>query len=324
MIINSYFSLRTFLISTFLLIAVFSLTNCSHKRVEPELETIQFSNLNQFFDQNRAESIQTFSVSNEEHSVVIGQNGTQLFLDEHQFHFSNGDSVTGMIDIELTEILSISEMIRNNTPTTSYGEILVSGGQIKLTAFQNDQRIYSDSSILVQIPTTAPDTNMQLFNGLPDSLISTNINWVSTAALNLSNSITIALGLNSSNSFYSFNFENPDLQWINCDYFWNTNPVSNTTITLKLPANLDNSNTTSFLIFPDINSVASLYWSNEPGEMYFNRIPVGTAAIIATISDQEGEMFAAFDPVIIQEDHSLVQVLTPFTEEKIKSIIDEL
>ena len=52
----------------------------------------------------------------------------------NSFVNSNGNTVTGSINLELIEVFKVSDMVWLNKTTTSNGELLVSGEQIKLTA----------------------------------------------------------------------------------------------------------------------------------------------------------------------------------------------
>lgn len=189
-----------------------------HDVIPPPSNT---SNMGSFFANNEENAKQTFTVNATTGQSITGSNGTKIYIPANAFVYSNGTTVTGNVEIELIEVLDVSEMINLNKTTTSNGQILVSGGQLKVTATQNSNylTLSPNAALYVEIPTTVADPQMGLFTGTVAS--DSTIDWMS-AGQDTSQTDSIWVTVDSSGgSWYSFPFDNDSLGWINCDYFWN-------------------------------------------------------------------------------------------------------
>ena len=184
-------------------------------------------------------------------------------------------------------------MFRSNKPTNVVGDpnnpnddaILVSGGEFYINATQNGQELKLDNPIYVRIPTDAPVSNMQVFNGTENSEI--GISWT------LDQSTTVTVTSDSSNVnewFYEFPLDS--LGWINCDYFYGqAGPFTDINIDISGVLGMNDTNTVVTLVLNNYNAITQCFadqftYSNNTvdAEYYFKNIPIGTEALLLAVS----------------------------------------
>jgi hypothetical protein len=289
--------------SLFLLLGISLLTAAckkdDHDVIPPPSNT---SNMSAYFTDNEDNAKQSFTLDATSGDFITGSNGTRIYIPGNSFIYSNGTTVSGNVNIELIEVLDVATMINLNKTTTSNGQVLVSGGQIKVTATQNSNflTLAPGAALYVDVPTTVADPQMGLFTGT--TLGDSTINWTpSSQDSSQTDSLWITTD-SSGGSWYSFPFDNDSLGWINCDYFWNSGQTL-TTITAITDTVHNYSNTAGFLVFPNINSVAGLYQGNTAGTFTASNFPVNTSATIVLISEINGTYYSAFVPITITTNH---------------------
>jgi len=304
---------------------VLSLLAMSCKKEEPQPQPQPTSNLEGLFDQNIIDAKQNFTINSSIYNEIVGENGVKIMVPANSFEDANGNIVSGNVSLELIEILDQKSMILLNKPTVSNGEILVSGGQIKLTVTQSGNKLYlSDGAALnVMVPTANPDPQMLLFDGTENT--AGDVNWIlstddSTGFADSTIIVTDSTFFGSSD-YYWFSWTDSTMGWVNCDYFWNdSNPL--TTISCDLDDVYDISNTACFIHFTNINSVASLYWNGT----LFNGtgVPETTVATIVCISEIGGDYFSAFVPITVTTNLTITPTMNATTLAAIETEIGNL
>lgn len=186
-----------------------------------------------------------------------GEQNTEVWIYPYQLQTTNNESVDFPIDIEILEVYSVSEMIFNNVPTTSNGSLLVSGGEFKLTASKNGSDLSLSSSISVNVPTTSPDNNMELFFG--NEQTDGTVNWFPAPVDSIKFDSSTVNSLYTSPSFYQIQTTN--LGWINCDYFYRSTGSKSTISFESADESISISYIKKYIYFPSINSLANVYGS---------------------------------------------------------------
>jgi hypothetical protein len=271
----------------------------SCKKDEPTPPPAATSDLSGYFDENRDAAIQTFSINASSANQFTGSNGVIVTVPANAFTYANGAPVTGTITMSLIEILDQSSMILMGMPTTSNGEILVSGGQINLTAAQGSIPVYlTNGDVSVMVPTSNFDSQMALFEGIEGS--EGDVDWI--LSIDDSTSMQDSLGFvpDSSGGFfggyYYFDWNDSTLGWINCDYFYSSgDPL--TSLTADLDAQYNLSNTSVYLHFTSMNSVASLYYDGT--NFSSATIPENMQLTVVCISEISGSYYSALVPVTV-------------------------
>jgi len=280
--------------------------------------TTSTSNLNNFFKQNVLDATQTFTIDASLGQTITGDQGTSIFIPANSFQNNSNNIVSGNITIELIEIQTQADMIWLNKTTTSNGQLLVSGGELSIKAFQNGEQLTLSSagSVSIQMPTNNP-VNMSLFSGSEDS--TGFVNWTPTGTnvpLDTTGGFTFTI--------QSGTFSNDSLGWINCDYFYNQSNL--TTLTVILPPNHDESNTSIWLFFNSIYAAAPALWDYTYNnfQSYQNSLPIGEQITIVAVSEVNGQMYSSFTPITLTANQSETISLTQTTATAFQTDLNNL
>lgn len=297
------------------------ITSCKKEEVVPP--PTPTSNLSSYFEDNESSAIQTFTIDAATAQTFEGTNGVKVFMPANAFVYSNGTTVTGNVTIQLNEVLTVSEMVKQGKTTASNGEVLVSGGQLNITATQNGNMLLLSPgyALNVSVPVTSPDPQMALFTGTQNS--SGDVDWISASMDTAQQDSIIITQDSSGGTWYNFDFDNDSLGWINCDYFWNTGQ-SQTTITASLDTMFNSSNTACFLVFSSINSVLSMYSSNVAGNFTTSNIPINQSVTFVCISEIDNQYYSAFVDATTTTNHVENINMTTSTLAEIETAINNL
>jgi hypothetical protein len=163
--------------------------------------TVKFS-ANDPFQQTIVPS-QNFKLNANIDNVVEGKNGTILIMPKGCFKNSKGEIVTEQIKVELSEALSIEEMLLSNLTTTSDGKLLETDGMIYINATVNGEQltINKENPIHIEIPTNKRKAEMMAYKGIRDE--NGNMNWIEPKELK---KFLVPIDINSLD-FYPEGFE---------------------------------------------------------------------------------------------------------------------
>ncbi len=308
--------------STFILLLSFSLITFNSCKKDTVNES---SNLGSFFDDNLTNAVQNFTINGSSWTEIIGSQGTKILFGANSFQDASGNVVTGNIDIELVELLSIKDMILMDKPTTSNGRILTTGGELNVNAFQNGQKLSltPNSYIDIKVPTDNPYNNMRLFLGVTDN--NGDVDWLPADTLGVTDSVII---INDSTvnggwaDYYYFDLYGAlNLGWINCDYFYNDpNPLTSLTVT---PNNRhDNTNTQVWLHIATANSLMGTGWNGT--SFITSNIPETISVTIVALSEIGGNYFSSFTPITVSNNHVENITLSPTTTSQFLTDVNNL
>lgn len=259
----------------------------------PTPTTPAFSNANaQALFNNLATPLQTYTINATSYNTYTCTNGTRIIIYPNAFLTQAGGAVSGVVNIEVKDILSKKDMILNNAIPVSNGQLLVSGGEVYFNATQGNQqlKINPATGVYFTVPAgNTPSTQMkEFYANAPSNLSNTNLNWVTptTASTNITAfQDTAATGPNG--PYYSYFFTCDSMSWSNCDYFY-TIPGTKTTCTVNTTGSFNNSNTAVFLSLNGVTTLAHLnstsYTSlSNSFASYQNSIPVGSIYTVIAI-----------------------------------------
>ena len=165
------------------LVLIFS--NCSNPKTSDKPNSvdtaIKFQQTDPF-----AKSItesQYFEFDSKIDNIIEGKNGTIIVCPKGCFMNSKGETIEGNIKIELTEALSLEEMILSNLTTTSNGKLLETDGMIYFNATSNGEKltISKENPIHIEVPTKNKKNGMSAYKGIRDSV--GNMNWINPKPL---------------------------------------------------------------------------------------------------------------------------------------------
>ncbi len=256
--------------------------------------------LNQLFSDLKS-TPEHFEVTAGIDTLITGQGGTKLRFYPTSFKDASGQIITsGKVDVDLVEMYKFGDMIANRATTTTKGGMLMSGGQLFISATQNGQQVSANKYGVAFKQGAASAQEMQLFYGNTNNIDSV-VKWEEhhdTAAQNG----TTSSGTSSDN--YNFNVLNNGhyycfdtcfkFSWINCDFLWDTAHGQLTTVSAVLPdTSFSPANTQLYLIIHDSRSIILLRGEydvttntvslNDDG----NKIPVGKQYTIVGIAKKQ-------------------------------------
>jgi hypothetical protein len=323
----------------YLALSVIGLTliaSCKKDTVTPVDETpsqnpptFSTANVKALFN-NLATPLQSYTVDATNYSFYMCANGTKIMIYPNAFLTKSGAPVSGIVNIEVKDVLSKKDMILNNALPLSNGQLLVSGGEVYFNATQGGQQLKMNptSSVTYYVPAgNTPSYQMsEFYANAPANLSNTNLNWATNTATANINPIQDS---SSGGSAFYYNFQSDSMNWSNCDYFYNL-PGTKTTCTVNTTGSFDNSNTAVFL---SMNGVATLAHLNSTSynslsqsfASYVNSIPVGSNYTVVAISYNGTNYFYGSQAITMTTDMVInLPVLVQTTKAQIESNLSTL
>lgn len=134
------------------------------------------------FQQTMTQS-QEFTFEGKTDNTIEGKNGTVVVLPKGCFVDAGGKTVKTSIKLELTEALSLNEMVLSNLTTTAGDKLLETGGMIYINATANGEQLFidKDNPIYIEIPTDVREPGMSVYQGVRDE--NGNMDWISPREL---------------------------------------------------------------------------------------------------------------------------------------------
>ncbi len=207
---------------------------------------------------------------------ITGTKGIKIDFPANAFLDASGNLVSGNVKLTLREVLSKKDILLSGKITSASGQILISGGEFEILAFQNGQvlKLNPATDVAVKVPTTLSAEPMDLFEF--KAVSASDSTWM----LNQKARIT------TTPMYYQFSL--PGFGWLNCDYFYNS-PSPKTTITASpvYSGTLPNiKEQRAYLLFDHINSVIGLPFevAVNQHQSYLNSIPIGLSGQLVIIS----------------------------------------
>ncbi len=277
-------------------------------------------------------------------STLYGTKGTRITFYPNSFKDASGNIITsGTIVIKLTEMLTPGAMIAENATTqTTTGDILRSGGQVKIEASKDGQAVYANKYSLSFKQPAASYQPMDLYFGdrnnndsavLWRPLDTASTGGTGTTATGTTTDSTTGGGGGTggfSTPFYVFD-SCTDFIYVNCDKL-NSIPGPRTNIHFVMPDTTFNANnSTIYLIFNDINSVAtvrreSYETSTKSFNLKYYTLPIGyTMTVITLCKKADGKYyFSEQNGLTITDAMSVNVTMTERTLDFIKTRLGEL
>jgi len=273
----------------FLVGLIITISSCKKDKTNPSEEGPTTSTLNKSnaiaLINNLSTPLETYTLDVANFDTYYCANGTIIDIYPDAFLTQAGTIVTGVVTIEVKDILSKKDMILNNAIPISNGQLLVSGGEVYFNATQGGQKLKLNpaSSVNIKVPADISTSYQMLefYSQGPANLSNSNLNWTTTAIT----TNTIAVDSSSGHLYYDFNLD--EIAWSNCDYFYSF-PGAKTTCTVSLSGNFNNTNTLVFISMNAVNAMVSLNSSNTSNSQnfisYSNSMPEGKNYTVVAIS----------------------------------------
>jgi hypothetical protein len=230
----------------------------------------------------------SFEITSTTAASLLNTGGLQCSFPALSCISTAGQVVTGKIHAELFVIKKKGDMVLMNKPTTSNGQMLVSAGEIfiRLKKDGQDVNLAPGAKISIRYSDLPINPLMKLFFG--EELLNGQFNWVP-------NNDTLTNFIGYGQQVYEITTNH--LRWINLDYFYDTTGISRSNISLQLPFNYTNANTTAFVVFKDIRSVIRMNAVVNEKRFVSGKLPNGKAAWVVVISKQGNDYFMSKETI---------------------------
>lgn len=197
----------------------------------------------------------------------LGNSGTRYIFYGYSFIDASGATVTGAVDIEVTEYLQKGDMIFSKMLPVSNGLALISGGEINAVGSQNGAPIYlrKRNCFKANIPQEgdAP-TDMKFFSG--QSVIDTTLmktNWL-PVVLDSSRYWANVILIPGNGGVDTLSIISDSLKLVNADKFYGNANLQN--FNVKISANDVELSTTNrvdvFVLYDGIKTAMPIYHSS--------------------------------------------------------------
>ncbi len=238
-----------------------------------------------------------FTFESNKGAIVTAEASSFVFKD-------SGTLATGMIDFEVTELYTKSEIMQYGIATQTANSILESDGEFLFSASQNGQslRLANGKALDLTVPNPNPNPGMELFT------LGEGVWWPLGDAPNI-------ITTNEIDSFSGYECFVERLDWVNIDYFTKFD-LELTDISICLPEGYEDDKISLWIVFRDIDVVL-----NSSGE----NLPIGEVVSIVCIAAEDEDTFRIdIQEVTIEE--GLKVNLDPKEEsaENIKKLLKEL
>lgn len=274
---------------------------------------------------------QTLSVTAGRDTVVFGKDSTMLHFYTNSFKDAAGNIITsGTVNLQLIEMYQPGDMVANRATTTSNGKLLQSSGQVKITAWWNNQAITANKYGIGFKQAVPSAVTMSLFYGdtnNPDSVTTwgepaTGPGTSANAVLDTSTRLLPG---------YRYMFDScSTFNWVNCDKFYN-NPSGNTTIKMKTgDSRFTETNTQIVLVFPSKNCVTSGGHNFDAGSKTFTLgnhgtyMPLSVNYILVAIANINGTFYYCEVRGTTTQDMIVTAAMAPETLYDIKARLSGL
>jgi hypothetical protein len=215
--------------------------------------------------------------------LVQSLSGLRCTFSPYSLANTAGQVISGNMIMESLLLNKKGAMIRMDRPTTTDGNILVSGGELFLNVRQQSTALSltQQNTVSINYYDSTANTGMKLLYGVEP--IAGFFNWISNAD-SISNTITTA------NNRYSIRSQKTG--WIAAGM-----PVANpgqATVSLSLPVQYTNANAMAYLIRTDALSVVKMTGDANSRKFVSNGLPYGASFVAILISKQGNNYFLGY------------------------------
>jgi hypothetical protein len=254
-----------------------------------------------------------------QHFTMTAESGVTTFTSEKGVSFTidgncllkNGLPVTGTVDIDFVELFDKGNMLTTNKPTMGVlpngdKNLLISGGEFLIEAFQNGVALTTTCPIAAVIPTNLTgvvDNTMTLWTGNTDD--AENLAWNQVA-----DGTPGPQGGNIGFEQNSYNASFGNFGWSNVDRFY-SDPRPKTTLLASVPTGYNNTNCAVYLSYDGegTNALAKLDTYNPTTKKFsehYGQIPIGLQMHVIFATEESGQWRYAIKGVTVAANDEYV------------------
>lgn len=259
-----------------------------------------------------------FSVKSDKDFPLTTKKGTKLWLESYRLWVSKWNNPTYPYDIEIIELYSLKDMLLYEKPTTSYGQMLTTGGAFYLNVTKDGKTLSPNLANFpkITVPASKVDNAMTVFYEVgerQDGAISQGgATWQVASSDTSSERYPVLVAGKELYQIFPRQFG-----WINCDKFYNYEGAKTF---VKFESEIPAINKIMlFMVFPDISSVIQIFGGQSL------EVPVGERVKIVAIAETEDESLYSFiKEYTVEKDHVIKLELTQTSAKDLLKALDKL
>lgn len=289
--------------------------SCEKERTETEDPQTEYTSLDEFYDENQPEE-QSFIIDSLGGDTIIGKEGTHIWGIPKTIFMNKAtqQDIFYPYELRLIESYSIKNMILSKLPTVAQGNLLISEGEVKVTAYKNGQElaIKQHMGYEMMTPSANPLANMELFYGFTAG---TTNDW--TKFLLLTDYLFPTDGVTHiSNSSEGYMLKVAKTGWVNVAKEFTYTPKTDITFTA---AGVNTNFIDIYAIFPGQRSFIKV------SDMSLTNMPLGeTMKVFSMGKDKEGKMHYFLQTYTITSNLLVDVVMQEATKAEVLAAMDTL
>ena len=262
------------------------------------------------------DSSQFFIIETNKESIITGEYGTKIYINPEDLKTISGEKIAKTIKLELKELLTQSDFVKEGVQTVSNGDLLVSGGAYYINIYSNNEPVTlkENKTLKVEFPVITNE-DMYLFYGERDS--SGNMNWNETS-IKLETKVEIkGETIGDWDTGFIIDKEKAELNiktykavninqfgWINCDRLFKEGKRVNLVINFS---NDTLGSAAVYLIFKGINSVVIDHYLSINNKLVsgFSDVPVGYDVRLLSYTVKNGKIYSYMRNFTILENENI-------------------
>lgn len=288
-----------------------------------------FTSAKQFLA-SKAPQKQVFAKDASNRFTIVSKGGLHYRFKPFSFKRSDGQIVTGQVNIELTEYLNKADMVFSGVTTTSGTEFLESGAMFNLTVSQNGEELQLVDDFRVQVPSQDQDPNMIVFQGeeVEDSA-GTSVNWVpskTSSVIRDSSQSDTTWSDTTYDPGYYYTLQIRFLRWCNLDRYWNAATGSPIRVKIK---EAGKEASTVYVAIKSLNGIVPLRYNQNIDEFNSSlyNLPHGwdiTIIVVFVDKDKRQLEYAWIDSRTRDNHLEEINELTVISEADLEALVKTL
>lgn len=304
---------NTLYIISLLFFFYLGVSSCSRERIEPTPQLNSYVSLDAYFDTQKEEE-QEFVIESSGMGPIIGKDSTKIWINKDILMFPDGSEVDWPITVRLLELYTPKDMIYYQMPTVSYGHIMETEGEIRITIVKEDEdgvekelKLRDDMVYAIEMPSDSIRDNLKVYYGKDQDGI---INWTDSYT---------SVGANEADLYFDDTDDGHKasvgkLGWINCGrdhegYY-----------SISFNSEVDELQNVKIFTYATLYKSVILAYNQVTAEMPLNT----DVKVIAMALNAEGEFFYQFVSTSMSGAGSIPITLEPISEEELNAILDQL
>ncbi len=289
------------------------------------------------FSDNRSDLTQTFTIDATNGGAINSDKGTTVTFKPNSFQNSNGEPVSGDVNIEFIEIFDRATMLLTNRSTMGISadgqsmEALKSGGEFYINATQNGQTLTLSQPALLQTlisNTGDTDTGMKIFDGIDQDCDEVENELCEKVVWHVNENDEQKVGVRDGETGTMYSLYIGDFGWTNIDR-WYSDPRPKTMLYVDVPEGYDDTNCAVYLSYDgEPSALARFDIYDESQQMFtehYGQIPIGMEVHFIFVTEIDGQMYYTIQGATIVDNHvEIIADPQPVSQATLETLINNL